>query len=140
MQASKGKETVHTFGWYLRQMIEDVRRKEAIVVLSGMVPRNYWDKRNKTIQESWVFSDYAKQQAAQSKVEFLDHARYSVKALQGLGFEKAGRLFPQDKTHTGEEGAKLNADTFVQAIKCENGVLEKYLSDKGKSITDKTKC
>jgi rhamnogalacturonan acetylesterase len=134
IQTSKGKETVHTFGFYLRTMIHDVQQKSAIPIISGMVPRNYWSKNNKTVQEKWPFDDFAREQAKESGVAFLDHTKYSVMMLQGLGFEKAEKLFPQDRTHTNDEGAKLNAETFVMAIKCGESVLGKWLSDKGKAI------
>jgi rhamnogalacturonan acetylesterase len=50
-------ETVHSFGWYLRKMIVDVRAKGATPVLSGMVPRNYWT--GSTLQSVWPFAVYA---------------------------------------------------------------------------------
>lgn len=53
------KETVYSFGWYLRKMIVDVRAKGGIPILSGMVNRNYWT--GNTLQSSWPFADYAKQ-------------------------------------------------------------------------------
>jgi rhamnogalacturonan acetylesterase len=126
-------ETAHTFGYYLHSMIEDVKEKGAIPVISGMVPRNYWTGQK--LQSSWSFSTYGREQAQESSVEFLDHTHYSVKALQELGSEKAGKLFPQDKTHTGPEGAKLNAETFVQAIRCgKESQLLKYLSETGRGV------
>jgi len=51
-------ETVYSFGWYLRKMIVDVKAKNAIPILSGMVNRNYWT--GETLQSSWPFADYEK--------------------------------------------------------------------------------
>jgi rhamnogalacturonan acetylesterase len=52
-------ETVHSFGWYLREMIGDVKAKKATPILSGMVPRNYWT--GNTLQSTWPFAGYAQQ-------------------------------------------------------------------------------
>ena len=53
------KETVYSFGWYLRKMIVDVRARNAVPILSGMVPRDYWT--GDTLQSDWPFADYAKE-------------------------------------------------------------------------------
>lgn len=115
-------------------MVADVQKKSAIPILSGMIPRNYWDKNNKTLQSSWPFAEYAKQQAARSKIEFIDHTKYTVNALQALGPTGAGKLFPQDRTHTNDAGAIINAETFVTAVKCRESVLKGYLSAKGTAV------
>jgi rhamnogalacturonan acetylesterase len=112
-------ETVHTFGWYLDQMISDVKAKKATPIISGMVPRNYW--AGDTLQSSWPFADYAKQIADLRKVEYVDHTGYSVALFQNFGPVKAKTYFPEDNTHTNLEGAKVNAQTFVQAVKCHCG-------------------
>lgn len=109
-------ETVHTFGWYLNEMISDVQTKKATPVISGMVPRNYWT--GETLQSDWAFADYARQVAHARRVEYIDHTAYSVKLFQSFGPTKAKTYFPEDNTHTNSEGAKLNAQTFVQAVKC----------------------
>jgi rhamnogalacturonan acetylesterase len=57
---SKGTtEVVHSFGWYLRKMIADVRAKGGIPLISGMVNRNYWS--GNTLQSAWPFATYAQQ-------------------------------------------------------------------------------
>lgn len=52
-------EVVHSFGWYLRKMIVDVKAKGGKPILSGMVNRNYWT--GETLQSKWLFADYAQQ-------------------------------------------------------------------------------
>ncbi|CAN8096937.1 unnamed protein product [Discula destructiva] len=64
---SEGTEIVHTFGWYLRKMIADVRAVNAVPILSGMTPRNYWDSSS-AMQSEWPFADYAQQVAEQEGV------------------------------------------------------------------------
>lgn len=136
-------ETVHTFGWYLRKMIADVKAKQAIPIISGMVNRNYWS--GNTLQSSWPFADWAKQVAEQQGVEYVDHTGYSVARFQAMGSTTAKTYFPQDNTHTNAAGARINAETFVQAFKCncQTSVLKGYLSSAGQAVNNpacKTTC
>lgn len=134
VNTSNGQETVHTFGWYLRKMIADVKAKRGVPVISGMVPRNYWtgDK----LQSDWPFANYAKQVAQAAGVLYVDHTKYSVAKFQALGPTKAKTYFPNDNTHTNPAGAIINADAFIQAIKCGgSNKLQQYLNGKGKATT-----
>jgi len=132
VQTSKGTEQVYSFGHYLRSMIQDVKAKGAVPVISGMVPRNYW--QNGKLQQTWKFTEYAREVAKELQVEFLDHTKYSVNRLNALGQTKSKALFPNDNTHTGPKGAEVNAETFVEAIECGRSALLKYLNSKGKGI------
>jgi rhamnogalacturonan acetylesterase len=100
----KGKEQVYTFGHYLRQMVAEVKAKQAIPILSGMVPRNYW--KGETLQLNWPFATYAQQQAKKSDIEYIDHTKYSIKEFTKLGSAKSKSYYPQDNTHTNAGGAK----------------------------------
>ena len=50
-------EIVHTFGWYLKQMIIDVRDRSGIPIISSMTPRNNWDNKTATLQTNYNFRD-----------------------------------------------------------------------------------
>jgi len=130
-------ETVHTFGWYLRKMIADVKAKGAIPVISGMVHRNYWT--GNVLQSNWPFATYAAQAAAAANIEYLDHTKYGVALFQAMGPTKAKTYYPNDNTHTNWPGALLNAETFVTAIKCKSPTsqLYKYLNAKGLAVAQK---
>jgi len=128
-------ETVHSFGWYLRKMIVDVRVKSAVPVLSGMVPRNYWT--GNTLQSDWPFADYAKQVATQTAIEYVDHTKYSVNRWQALGSTKAATYYPDSQsTHTDAAGAVINAEAFVTAVQCESptSTIKQWLNTAGKAI------
>ncbi|KAF5628511.1 rhamnogalacturonan acetylesterase [Fusarium sp. NRRL 25303] len=129
------KEVVHTFGWYLRKMIADVKAKGATPVISGMVNRNYWT--GNTLQSKWPFADYAEAVAKAAGVEYINHTKYSVVLFQAMGPTKAKTYYPNDNTHTNWDGAKLNTQTFVQAVKYKCGgtsALKKYLNAAGNAI------
>jgi len=121
------QEKVYTFGHYLRQLIAEAKAKGAVPVVSGMVPRNYW--KGEKLQAEWPFSEYSMQQAKASGVEWVDHTKFSVRRLQALGSTGAKALFPNDNTHTNDKGARLNAETFVEAVRCGKSVLGQYLKD-----------
>lgn len=128
------KETVHTFGWYLRKMVADVKAKNAVPIISGMVPRNYW--KGETLQADWPFADTAKQVAQQAGVQYADHTKYSVAAFQALGATKAKTYFPNDNTHTNPAGAQINTKTFAQAVKCGSNIgLASYLNANADSLS-----
>lgn len=131
---SKGKETVHTFGWYLRKMIADVQAKKAVPLISGMVNRNYW--KGNTLQKDWPFANDAKKVAQAAGVEYIDHTKYSVAKFQALGPTKAKTYFPNDNTHTNPAGARINTETFIQAVRCGNGsILKSSLNAKGNAVS-----
>ena len=128
-------ETVHSFGWYLREMIANVRAKGAIPLISGMVNRNYWS--GNTLTKDWPFATYAQEIAAQLGVEYIDHTNYSVAAWQTLGPTAAKTYFPNDNTHTSWPGARINTETFVAAVKCRCGgssVLLQSLNAAGNAV------
>jgi rhamnogalacturonan acetylesterase len=98
------EERVHTFGHYLRLMIEGVQDKQATPILSGMVPRNYWNGTK--MRTDWPFATYARQIAGIAKIEYLDHTLYSLKRFDKMGPERAKAYYPVDNTHTNAEGAR----------------------------------
>lgn len=132
---SKGvKETVHSFGWYLRKMIADVKAKKGVPIISGMVPRMYWT--GNTLQSNWPFANTAKEVAQKAGVQYVDHTKYSVAAFQALGPVKAKTYFPNDSTHTGPAGAQINTKTFAQGVKCGSKIsLASYLNAAGKALS-----
>ncbi|XEV01271.1 hypothetical protein FSHL1_006558 [Fusarium sambucinum] len=128
-------EVVHTFGWYLRKMIGDVKAKGATPIISGMVNRNYWT--GNTLQSKWPFADAAKSVAKAAGVEFIDHTKYSVALFQSFGPVKAKTYFPNDNTHTNWDGAKLNTQSFIQAVKnkCDGtSKLRAFINPTGNAI------
>lgn len=128
------KETVHTFGWYLCKMVADVQAKNAVPVISGMVPRNYWT--GNTLQADWPFADTAEQVAQKAGVQYVDHTKYSVAAFQAMGPTKAKTYFPNDNMHTNPAGAQINTKTFAQGVKCGSKIgLAAYLNANGKAVS-----
>jgi rhamnogalacturonan acetylesterase len=99
-----GNETVHSFGWYLRTMISDVKKRDAIPLVSGMVPQNSWEGGK--FRHEWPMAKSAETVAHEEKVEYVDHTKYTADRLESLGEGKVKQFFPNDSTHTNSEGAR----------------------------------
>jgi lysophospholipase L1-like esterase len=128
-------EVVHTFSWYTRKFIKDVRDKGAIPVVMAATPYNRWTD-GKFQHRPGDFAVDAKAVAEELKAPFMDHteiigARYDV-----LGEQTVRGFFTADGIlHTNTPGAIVNAEAFVAGVKA-MGIkpLVEALSDKGKSI------
>lgn len=114
------KETVHTYGWYLRKYIAETRAKGATPILLTLTVRNIWttgpDGKQK-IELDMGYGNTLRQLAASEHVALLDMASSEADQLEALGQEKTAKLFPVDHTHTSAEGAELNAHCVAEAIR-----------------------
>jgi rhamnogalacturonan acetylesterase len=123
--------TVHTYGWYLRQYVKDVRAKKATLVFCTPVPRNSWDSSGKMRGSMGDYSALMKQVAEEEDVLLIDLNAIVIKHYDELGQEKvANELFGVgDGTHTSLEGAKANASYVVEGIKAIKDLgLNKHLN------------
>ncbi|UOQ70418.1 rhamnogalacturonan acetylesterase [Hymenobacter cellulosilyticus] len=125
------RETVHTYGWYLRQFIRQAKAKGATPIVASMIPRNQWqDGRVK--RASSDFGGWAREVARQENVAFIDLNELTAAKYDQLGPEAVAKLFAGDHTHTNEAGALLNATSVVEGIRMNKKIaLNKYLT-KGK--------
>lgn len=110
--AKGGTEVVHTFGWYLRQMVKDVQAKRAIPLLSGMVPTNSFNGGK--FRDNWPMASDTAAVAKQEGVEYIDHTKYTAARFQSLGAAAVKRYFPRDSTHTNSAGARGAQRTAYQ--------------------------
>ncbi len=110
------KETVHTYGWYIRKFIHDTKKKGAIPVVLSMIPRNEW-KDGKVKRADKDYCLWAKEVAAQEGAYFIDLNKITADKYDLMGPEEVKKYFPGDHTHTNEEGASLNAASVTEGIK-----------------------
>lgn len=127
-------ETIHTYGWYLRKYIADVRAKGATPILCSLVPRKIWVdghiRRNTSTYRGW-----AREVAEQEHVGFVDLNEIIARRYDALGPQAVDALFGDPHTHTDWAGAVLNAESVVAGLRDLPGdPLAKYLSEKGKAI------
>ena len=121
----KMKETVHSYGWYMRKYVNEAKAKGAIPVVCSPIPRDNWKdgKITRTDYTAW-----AKQVADETGAYFIDlHERIAV-TYEQMDTAKVNGFFPADHTHTNKEGAELNAVKVVEGIKdLKKCKLKKYL-------------
>jgi lysophospholipase L1-like esterase len=123
------KETVHTYGWYMRKYIQETQAKGAVPVMLSMIPRNIW-KDGKVERASEMYGKWAREVAEQNEVFFIDLNELLVKKYEEMGAEKVKALFPGDHTHTNQAGANLNVETVVQGLQeLKNCELKAYLKE-----------
>jgi rhamnogalacturonan acetylesterase len=123
-------ETVHTYGWYVRKYIADTRAKGATPILLSLTIRNIWTAGadgNQRIERDMGFDAEIVQLAAEQHVAFVDMANVEADRLEVLGPAKTALLFPIDHTHTSAEGAEMNAECVVQALRQAASPLVAYL-------------
>jgi lysophospholipase L1-like esterase len=124
-------ETVHTFGWYLRKMIADVKAKGATPIVLSLTLRNVWEN-GKIERGSGRYSQWSYEVAKSAAVPFLDLMNTQGDAFDALGEPAVKALYPQDHTHFNAEGADLHAATVVALLKgLRPSPITKVLSTKG---------
>lgn len=133
---TKKHEVVHTFGWYLRKMVADVKGKKATPILLSLTVRNIW-LDGKVERGSGRYGEWSAAVAKAAGVQFIDLTRLVADEYEKRGEEAVKPLFPADHTHTGAEGADLNAAQVVAGLRALKGApVDKFLSPKGRGVKD----
>jgi len=132
-QVTGKKEIVHTFGWYMRKMIDEARARGATPIVMSMTARNIWTDGK--IERDNRFCTLAEKVALQSGVTFIDLRNMIADQYTLLGPVRTGELFPVDHTHTGPDGALLNATMVVSGLKSVQSQLVQFLSGRGQQVT-----
>ncbi|SHI57962.1 rhamnogalacturonan acetylesterase [Pseudozobellia thermophila] len=109
-------ETVHTYGWYLRKMVSDARKKGANPIILSLTPRNEWSQGS-VDQRHDTYVQWAKEIAESESVPFIDLSAAIAKRYELIGKEKVDLFFPKDHTHTNSEGALFNAKAAAAALR-----------------------
>lgn len=120
-------EAVYTFGWYLRKFIQDAREKGANVILLSSTVRNIWND-GKIESNADGVGGWTRQVAEKEGVGFVDVNALTGDKLQKMGKENVASLYI-DHTHTGREGAEINAASVAEGIKAINSPLAEYLKN-----------
>jgi rhamnogalacturonan acetylesterase len=124
------KETVHTYGWYLKKFITDAKAKGATVLVASMIPRNIFNN-NKVVRANTDYGQWAMETAAANQAYFIDLNAITADKYDGLGPDKVKAFFPGDHTHTNKDGAQVNAASVVEGLrKIKDCTLNNYLLDK----------
>ena len=113
----KVKETVYTFGWYMRKYVKEAKEKGAIPIVCSLVPRNDWDKNGKVKLSTDSYAGWSEGVARQEDAFFIDLNKKVAATYETLGQPAVSKFFPKEHTHTGLEGAKVNAEVVAKEIR-----------------------
>jgi rhamnogalacturonan acetylesterase len=124
------KETVHSYGWYLRKYVADAKAKGATAIVCSPIPRNIW-RGEKVNRASNDYGKWAAEAANAGGAYFIDLNQIIADKYDALGPQKVLELYfdAADHTHTNAEGAKVNAACVVDGINGLKGCpLAEYLT------------
>jgi lysophospholipase L1-like esterase len=127
------RETVYTFGWYMRKFIAETKAKGATPIVLSLTVRNIW--KDGTVERGpGEYSKWSAEIAKSQGVTFLDVTNAIADAYEKLGPDKVKEFFPEDHTHTNPAAADLNASLVVATLKGQKLPLANYLSAKGQAV------
>lgn len=131
-------ETVHTFGWYLKQFVAETRAQGGTPIICSLTPRKGWDgkqfKRANGTHAAW-----AEQVAKETNTPFVPLSDIIATSYEKLGPKKVETLYvpsPKENLHTGWDGAAVNAACVISGLKAlPADPLAKFLSPRASTIT-----
>lgn len=128
-------EIVHTYGWYIRKYVNDVKAKGAVPIVMSLVPRNSWQGRKVNRAAPNGYGEWARLAAETTGCRFVDHNEIIAEALEKIGPEKALPLFGDGKLHASPAGAEFNARAAIAGLKALPGnPFNRYFSDAARDI------
>ncbi len=127
-------EIVHTFGWYMRRMIEEARNRGATPIVLGITVRDIWHD-GKVENGMGHYTPWSQEVAKQEDVAFVNLTAIAARHYEQMGPEAVKKLFPLDHTHTNAAGAELNARWVVAGLKAlPRSLVTPWLSPKGEAV------
>ena len=130
VEATGKRETVHTYGWYLRKFLRDAKTKGATPIVLSPVPRNIW-KDGRVVRASDDYGKWAAESAKTGGAIFVDLNEIVARRYEKDGEDKVGPQYftTKDHTHTSPVGARVNAESVIEGLRgLKNDPLRKYLS------------
>ncbi len=133
-KADGTKETVWTYGHYMRRFVEGAKAKGATPVVLSLTVRNIW-KQGQIERGSGNYRELTRQIAESQGVEWLDLTTIVADKYQQIGEVQTKAMFGPDYVHTGPLGADLNAASVVAGLKSlKNQGLAPFFSEKGRAV------
>lgn len=134
----KGNETVHSFGWYLKQFIAETRAQGGTPIVCSLTPRKRWSGDGK-FQGGSGHVEWAEQVAKETNTLFVPLNAIISRTYEKLGKEKVDTLYvpsPKEGLHTGWDGAVINAECVVAGLKAlAEDPLERFFSARGRAVS-----
>ncbi len=118
-RTTNGKaETVHHTGDGTppAKYIDDARSKGATPIVCTLIPRNIWEN-GKIARQKDSHADWARAVAKAENTPLLDLNELIAERYDVMGQELVTTLFADQRVHTTSQGAELNAEVVVSALK-----------------------
>ena len=134
---TKKHEVVHSYGWYLRKFINDIKAKGATPIVVSPIPRNSW-RDGKVNRDTNSYTQWAQTVASTEGVSFINLNELVANRYDKEGEEKVRSTYfnTKDRTHPIEAGSRVNAELVVAGLKqLKNMPLTKYLNSTGKNAS-----
>ena len=122
------KETVYSYGGYLRKYIAECREAGAHPILMSLTPRDAYDEKTGKIVRK-PQTEWAAYVAAQEGVPFVDLNEISGSKLDSYSKWKEQYHFFGDHIHTSAYGAEMNARSAAEGIAASGNPDLKPLQD-----------
>jgi len=117
---TRQRETVHSYGWYLRKYIREARAHGATPIVCSLVSRKIW-KDGRIERATDTHAGWARRVAAEERADFIDLNELIAARYDELGPEAVNALFADEHTHTTLAGAQLTAHIVAAALKMLSG-------------------
>ena len=130
----KRHETVHTYGWYMREYLREAKAKGVTVMMCTLIPRKTW-KDGHVVRSAESYAGWARTAAAEEHVPVIDLNETIAREYDAMGEQAVEAMFADPHTHTSREGAELNARAVVTGLKLlKPDPLAVYFSEKAKDV------
>ena len=117
---TKEHEIVHSYGWYLRRYVADIKARGATAIICSPIPRKIWGADGKIVRSADSYAGWAAEVARQQQVGFIDLNEIIASRYDAMGRDAVMQLFPQvtpdEHTHTNLAGAQFNAARVIDAF------------------------
>jgi len=132
----KKHETVHTYGWYMRQYVQQAKAKGATIIVCSLIPRKIWKDAHVVRSGTDSYGGWAHQIAEQEHIPFIDLNEIIARQYDALGEQAVEPLFADPHTHTSLEGARINAKAVITGLKLLTpDPLAKYFSTQAAGVS-----
>lgn len=108
------KETVYTYGGYMRKYIGDIRKAGANPILMSLTPRDAYGDDGKIVRKP--HSKWLEEVGKEMDVPYIDLNEISGSKLDKFGKWKESYHFYKDHIHTSKFGAELNARSAAEGL------------------------
>ncbi len=116
IQETGARETVYSYGEYMRRFVRETRELGAHPILLSLTPRNAYDDNHKVVRVNETFGLWARQIAEELDCPFIDLNEISAEKYDQMTEWKYNYHFYLDHIHTSAFGARLNARSAADGL------------------------